>query len=307
MAEKKLKFGILGYGSIGKRHYQNLRTLGYEPLVYDPNNQEFRIARDAIIETCDAILICTPTGNHIADMADAIHAGKHVFVEKPIGYDHPELIGVLIAKARLDNASQVIATGFNLRFHECVRKAKSLLKDGILGGLIGANFSVLQKSSKPEYLRDGVIRNWACHEIDLAMHLIGEEPEVIDAYAEQNAEGKDQTWCYIDLQFPEVANPVRIKADYTTEPEVRLFWIEGTEATMYVNLLKRTLLVQSKKGKTTFEFQGQGSFDKDYLSEMVHFVNSCKRGWLIEPLAYGEEGLENLYCIMEARELARVI
>ena len=39
MKLKKLKnkFGIVGYGSIGKVHKNNLVKLGYEVLIYDPN------------------------------------------------------------------------------------------------------------------------------------------------------------------------------------------------------------------------------------------------------------------------------
>ena len=186
MAEEKLKFAVLGYGSIGKRHAVNLRLLGYEVDWYDPSPEYDCNPRQKVIEDADAVLVCTPTGNHLQDMIDVIDHGKHCFIEKPIAYDRPDLVDFFIQKARfrwLDRVS--ITIGFNLRFHECVAKTKAILNDHGLGEILTASFSVLQKNDKPEYLRDGVIRNWACHEIDLAMYLLG-RMKVVEAEAENN-------------------------------------------------------------------------------------------------------------------------
>jgi predicted dehydrogenase len=307
MAEEKLKFAILGYGSIGQRHYKNLDEMGYRVSYYDPLCPGI-YTREEIIDWADAVLVCTPTGNHFQDMVDVVDAGKHCFVEKPIGYDCPELFDGYMQGARsrwLDRV--IIATGFNLRFHECVAKAKAILNDHGLGEILTASFSVLQKNDKPEYLRDGVIRNWACHEIDLAMYLLG-RMEVVEAYAEQNSEGKDQTSCTITMRREGIRGIITINADYTTDPQQRFFWIKGKLGTLYVNLLERTLFVDwADKRKTCREFRGTGSFDKDYQKEMLCFANSCKTLIPMEPLALAEEGVTNLYAIMKARELARVL
>lgn len=296
-----MKFGVLGYGSIGQRHAKNLKILGHEVWWYDPH-----VAgsgdREAIIDASDAIVVASPTKNHAKDLMDALDAGKHVFVEKPFGYDCPPLLDGFLNGAHIHRA--MAFTGFNLRFHECVIKAKYYIQK--IGPVTGASFSVLQKSEKPEYLRDGVIRNWACHEMDLACHLLG-QMEVVDCHAEHNAEGKDQTWCWIDMKHKNITNLVRINADYTTTPEQRFFWIEGVGGTIYVNLIDRTLRIEwNDKTLTPYEFKGVGTFDRDYQIEMLHFANSVKSARHIAPIASGYEGVTNLYQIMKARELARV-
>ena len=307
MAEEKLKFAVLGYGSIGKRHFGNLHELGYKVLAYDPAYPNI-ITREEIIDWADAVLVCTPSGNHAQDMMDVVELGKHVFVEKPFGYDCPELLEGYLRGARarwLDRVS--ITVGFNLRFHECVVKTKAILNDHWLGEILTASFSVLQKSDKPEYLRDGVIRNWACHEIDLAMYLLG-RMKVVEAEAEQNSEGKDQTSCTITMRHEGIRGTIKVNADYNVEPWERFFWIKGKEGTLYVNLLERTLFVDwTDRNLQPIEFKGTGSFDKDYKKEMLYFATSCKSSIPIEPLALGEEGVTNLYAIMKARELARVM
>jgi predicted dehydrogenase len=311
MAEKKLKFGVLGFGSIGRRHYDNLHKMDHDVRFYDPIDPDPADAnpysRDDVIEWADAVLVCTPTGNHFQDMIDVLDHGKHCFVEKPIAYESPELVDTFMKTARSRWLYKtIIATGFNLHFHECVVRAEKILADDLLGEILGASFSVLQKSDKQEYLRDGVIRNWACHEIDLAMHLLG-DLEVVDAFADVNAEGRDQASCSIDMRRDGIRGIIKVNADYNVEPWERFFWIKGKNGTLYCNLLERTMHIDfDNKGMAPYTYKGVGSFDKDYKVEMLHFANSCKAGKHIEPLAYGEEGVRNLYAIMKARKLARV-
>jgi predicted dehydrogenase len=303
MARESMKFGILGHGSIGKRHAKNLEILGHEVGWYDPADG-FSIRGD-IINWADAIVVASPSQQHGPDLTEALDAEKHVFVEKPFGYDCPPYLEGYLKGNHMRAPHLIVAAGFNLRFHECVVKAKNYLDK--IGPITGASFSVLQKSEKPEYLRDGVIRNWSCHEMDLASHLFGAKLQVVDCHAEHNWEGKDQTWCIIDMKHPDIPNMIRINADYTTEPQQRFFWIEGAGGTIYVNLLDRTMRVEwSDKSVNPYEFKGIGSFGRDYQVEMLHFAGSVKSGRHMEPMATGYDGVHNLYHIMKARELARV-
>src|SRR6266704_3521411 len=85
-----MKIGILGHGSIGKRHGINLLNLGqgYQVLWYEPNERDL-CSRESIINWSDAIVVASPTKQHMLDFQDAIDLGKHVFVEKPLVYDAP--------------------------------------------------------------------------------------------------------------------------------------------------------------------------------------------------------------------------
>ena len=298
-----MKFGVLGCGSIGDRHFKNLKVLGHEVDFYDPISHHATHRID-MINWADAVVVASPSTEHAKDLMSALDAGKHVFVEKPFGYDCPPLLEGFLKGAQMRHGnSKIVAAGFNLRFHECVIKAKNHIDR--IGPIINAKFSVLQKSEKPEYLRDGVIRNWACHEMDLACHLLG-GMEVVDCHAEHNANGQDQTWCIVEMKHPDIPNPIRVNADYTTEPQQRFFWIEGAGGTIYVNLLDRTMRIEWSHGGSPYEFKGIGSFDRDYQMEMLHFAGSVKSGRHMEPLASGFQGVENLRHIMKARELARV-
>src|SRR6516164_10500249 len=132
-----MKIGILGYGSIGKRHAGNVQTLGHKVNAYDPVGQIDGICtpeRAKVIDWADAIIVASPSAHHVIDFHDAAVEGKHILVEKPFAYDGP--IGVLhniLKAARLIKENTIIATGFNLRFHSCVQEVKKRSEERRVG------------------------------------------------------------------------------------------------------------------------------------------------------------------------------
>jgi len=92
-----LKIGVLGAGHLGKIHLRLLNQSEKYNLVgfydpYEPNAiqvaQEFGYHRfetiEALIAAVDIVDIVTPTLNHYDCAVQAITAGKHIFIEKPI-------------------------------------------------------------------------------------------------------------------------------------------------------------------------------------------------------------------------------
>lgn len=289
------KIGVFGYGSIGKRHVSNIQGLRYnktywhDPIQYFP----FSIGRERLLKECDAIVVASPSIEHTKDLMDAIHAGNHVLVEKPFGYDCPPLLDSFMQGARSKNPELIVATGFNLRFHHCVQKAKSVMDSGILGEPIAASFVVNQKTEKEVHLRDGVIRNWLSHEIDLAHYLLGNGTVTA-------CSGDDTQEAFIEMKFPAVKEKVFISGDYYTDPEQRYFWIEGTKANLYVNLILRECYLKENGNAPRLLFQATDTFDSNYIEEMATFIASIEQGQHLAPLATAEDGIRALYTVMDA-------
>lgn len=92
-----LKVGVLGAGHLGKIHLRLLNQSEKYDLVgfYDPNSEnadkvaaefgyhKFETIKE-LIQAVDVVDIVTPTLSHYDCAKDAIQAGKHVFIEKPI-------------------------------------------------------------------------------------------------------------------------------------------------------------------------------------------------------------------------------
>jgi len=92
-----LKIGVLGAGHLGKIHLRLLNQSSKYELVgfYDPSKENaekvsaefgyksFDTISD-LIASVDVVDIVTPTLSHYHCAVDAIKAGKHIFLEKPI-------------------------------------------------------------------------------------------------------------------------------------------------------------------------------------------------------------------------------
>ena len=78
-------------------------------------------------EDIDAVLIATRHGSHADLVCEALHAGKAVFVEKPLALSHNELQKVQTAINETGNKRLLV--GFNRRFSPALIKTKELLKN----------------------------------------------------------------------------------------------------------------------------------------------------------------------------------
>lgn len=252
-----MKIGILGHGSIGSRHARNLRTLGHTVIYHDPADED-SMARDTVIQHADAIVIASPTAIHDANIFYCQRAEKPCFVEKPIADDFDnDLKNALIYP---------LMVGYNLRFHPCVIKAKEWIGDGRIGEPLWANFLCGQFSDKPEYLRDGVTLNWS-HEIDLALHLLG-PGKVVTAAITPKDDLAD-----IILRHNIIRCQTTIHLDYLTQPEHRGFNIVGDRSIMIANIPGRSIALIDQDGNVKQVENYKGSYDDDYLAEMVAFID----------------------------------
>ncbi|MSV28634.1 MAG: Gfo/Idh/MocA family oxidoreductase [Bryobacterales bacterium] len=138
---------LAGCGSIGKRHARILKELGVGRLtVCDPVPAQIEalMLQTPSVEACasfqlgldakpDAVFILTPPKQHVPMAVDAVRAGCHVFVEKPVSdsLDGVEPLAELVRRS----ASKVMI-GLCFRYHRGLRKAKALIESGTIGRLI---------------------------------------------------------------------------------------------------------------------------------------------------------------------------
>ena len=292
-----MKIGVLGLGSIGMRHYNNLKDMGHDVIGYDPLQQRDVKFPCEIFERCDAVVSATPSINHCADIRAAVERGKHIFVEKPIATD---LNGLeeLLSQARDKNL--VVFTGYNLRFHAVVVRIKEWLDQGLIGNPLWASFSCGQVATKPAYLRDGVILNWS-HEIDLALYLLG-LAKVTHASARLTIREDDDMADILMRHDNGVRNYIHL--DYVSNPEIRGNIISGDDGYIAADLVTRQAVLLKRRNWMERSFAAEDSFDRNYIDEMKAFLarvaGEKTRG------ATGEDGLAALKICLDARAKARV-
>lgn len=151
------------------------------------------LADDAL----DAVVIAAPVPRHAELTLAAITAGKHVFVEKPLGATLEEAERVAAAAAESD---RIVMVGHLLEYHPAVEKLKGLIDDGELGE-IRYVYSTRLNLGK---LRTDENALWSLgpHDVSVALALIGEEPSELVAHGESymNEGVEDVVFGY--LRFP---------------------------------------------------------------------------------------------------------
>ncbi|GAA4685578.1 Gfo/Idh/MocA family protein [Phytohabitans rumicis] len=128
-----------------------------------------------------AVSVTVPNFLHAEVGAAAARAGKHIWIEKPVGRDATEAATVAAAVA----AAGVRATvGFNYRHAPAVAYARELIAAGRIGAVTHARFRLLSDyAADPKgalswrFVRErggsGVLGDLMSHGVDLARYLVG--------------------------------------------------------------------------------------------------------------------------------------
>jgi predicted dehydrogenase len=145
----------------------------------------------------DAVVLATPVPSHAELAVAALEAGKHCFVEKPLATTAADAERAVEAAER---AGRTLMVGHLLEYHPAVARLKELIAGEELGPLyyLYGNRLNLGKLRADE----NALWSLGAHDVSVALHLIGEEPEECLAQgASFVQEGiQDVVFCY--LRFP---------------------------------------------------------------------------------------------------------
>ena len=182
----KKNIAVVGCGHWGKNLVRNFAELGALAAVCDPNaelakhyaeqynvnNFSFaEIIKDAGIE---GVVLAVPAPLHASLAIEAMNAGKHVYVEKPLAMNQIE------ARQMIDTSKDQgvqLMVGHLLQYHPVFIAVRELVTSGELGGLsyIYSNRLSFGKVRSEE----DVIWSFAPHDISMILSLTGQEPELV--------------------------------------------------------------------------------------------------------------------------------
>lgn len=213
MSESKVRIGVIGLGHWGPNLARNFAQLPNSEVTWlcdgsaealdrqrasHPNARFTTDLEDLLNDPeLDAVIVAVPVPAH-ADVAERVlGAGKHVFVEKPLG-------ATLAEAERLvelaDASDRVVMVGHLLEYHPAVEHLKDMIASGELGD-VRYVYSTRLNLGK---LRTDENALWSLgpHDVSVALSLIGEDPSEIHAHGEayMNDGVEDVVFGY--LRFP---------------------------------------------------------------------------------------------------------
>jgi len=317
-----LRFLIVGLGSIGRRHFDNLTQMeGVEVSVLSrrqiarPGTRVYGSLDEALNEEFEAVFIANETALHVPTAIAFAERGCNLFIEKPLS---DSLTGVDRLTELVSKYNLKVMIGCNLRFHPVVRLGKDLLQEGKIGRVISARMEAggylpdwrpgrdcRDCYSASEEKGGGVILD-LIHELDYAYWYFGAPGRVFSVsgkksdlpietedLAEILIEFQSGVWCQVHL-------------DYIQRCPSRSFNLIGTEGTMQADLIDSKLKVfEATKGK--WEVFGMGSdFERNqmYVDEVRHYIDYVN-GVVSQPVVGLEDGIRVLQIALGAKESSK--
>ncbi len=223
------KVAVIGVGNWGKNLVRNFANLGALAMVCDLDQQRLAgVQKDyphvRVVNSLDAVLndkevkavvVATPSDSHFPVAKQALLAGKHIYVEKPLARDvrHAEELDQLATERNL-----VLMVGHLLLYHPAVNCLRDLIASGELGEL---RFIRSDRMNFNNNRRDhwSVLWDLAPHDISMMCHLLGCDSVDADRVGGWDAEGHG----VIDVAYLDLIFQVNGK---TVPGQVRNSWID---------------------------------------------------------------------------------
>ena len=196
MAERRLRFAVIGLGKMGLLHASLLSVFPEVELVAlcEKSALMSRLFKKVFTKSdvsvvddveklrglnLDAVYVTTPIPSHssIIKQVFAEDIARNIFTEKTLAMNYDQS-RELCEIAR--TVGDVTMVGYMKRFSVVFRKAREMLHEGAVGDLQGfkayaysSDFLGLTKESKSSASRGGALSDLGCHVIDLALWILG--------------------------------------------------------------------------------------------------------------------------------------
>ena len=284
-----------------------------------------------------AVIIATSNGAHAPLALRALHAGKHVMVQKPMGTSSAEAEAMV--RAAEESSVKLMVSFFELFLPPVVR-AKELVDAGLIGqphffkammGWYVPEGAAEGWRSDPKISGGGVIMDGSVHHVANALYLLG-DPEIDSVYAElePSRPGAPEDTAVIVMRTKgaicEISGSRRALQPGGSAEMFRDDWqLFGTEGTVQWDSSERpTLRMHSEKSGLTSPLVGGGWMaprpplipeaerayslhlngeENPWVAEHRHFVGSCLSGGLLR--GDGRFGLKTQRVIEAAYEAGR--
>ncbi len=212
MRRDRVKTALIGCGKVGQIHAEALGSLEVSEFVAacdaSPERAEAFAARHGVkafthVEAmlresrAEAVCVCTPHPLHAAPAVQAIEAGAHVLIEKPMAATLADCDAMLAAASKTGVKIGVVS---QRRWFDPVRRMKAAIDAGKIGRPVLGVVAMFNWRDEAYYHSDpwrgrwdteggGVLVNQAPHQLDLLLWMMGEIDELSGDWANLNHPG----------------------------------------------------------------------------------------------------------------------
>ncbi|MDQ6780561.1 MAG: Gfo/Idh/MocA family oxidoreductase [Candidatus Eremiobacteraeota bacterium] len=211
MTTREVRIGVIGAGYWGANLVRNCAEMGVLAAVCDSDSSVcqrlaakfpalslFRTVEALLASDVNAVLVAAPAQLHATIALQAIAAGKHVFVEKPLALTVPEGEQVVAAAA---NANVQLFVGHLMLYHPAVARLRQVIAQGTIGDV----WHIRTRRTSFGKLRahENAWWSFAPHDIALMLAITGSEPHSASASQSFSQPPHPSDIGYADFEFPD--------------------------------------------------------------------------------------------------------
>jgi predicted dehydrogenase len=196
---------------LAARRYPGIETVSdYRDLLNNP--------------TIDAVAISTPVSTHFPLAMEALQAGKHVLVEKPMTADSDQALRLIDEAAR---RNLVLMVDHTFVYTGAVRKMRELINTGSLGEIYyydstRVNLGLFQHDVN-------VIWDLAVHDLSIMEYILPEEPVEVSATGIGHVNGAGEDTAYVSV-FYSGSIIAHLNVNWLSPVKIRRTLIGGTKS-----------------------------------------------------------------------------
>lgn len=323
-----IRIAVIGIGVMGSNHARVANELAGAELVAVADVVEERARQGARLynvpaytdhkvllkkERPDAVIVATPTQAHYQVTLDALEAGCHVLVEKPIASTLNEAEAMIKAAQA---AHRILMVGHIERFNPAVIELKRRLRAGELGGV----FQILARRLGPfplQILDVGVAVDLATHDIDIMCYLLGDRITSVFAETRRQVHASHEDLLSGIMRFKSGILGV-LEVNWLTPTKIRELYLTGERGMFVLNYLTQDLYFYENATTDTMEWGALSVLRGVSEGAMIRHVIRKKEPLRAEQEAFlvavlGEQdeqeqlasGAESLYALKIALALAK--
>jgi len=329
---------IAGLGSIGRRHFHNLISLGETDIILlrtrkatlpDDELAGYPIETDiqeALQEhKPDAVVVANPTSLHLDVAIPAAEAGCHILLEKPISHTLEGLD--TLRRAAMKSGSKILV-GFQFRYHPTLNKARELIQAGELGQVLTVHAhwgeylpnwhpweNYRQSYAARADLGGGVIGTLT-HPLDYLRYLLGEIEALMSFNGHLSSLEMDvEDVAEIGLKFASGAIG-GVHLNYIQRPPAHRLEIVGANGTLRWDNADGILRLykmpapfgsysEAPPDPVIKTFAPPEDFERNqlFVSQMRHFLEMARGE--SEPICTLEDGMRIVELVLAAKESSR--
>ncbi|HET6385478.1 MAG TPA: Gfo/Idh/MocA family oxidoreductase [Armatimonadota bacterium] len=208
--DRPVRIGIIGTGGISNEHVRCYKQIPEVEIVavadIMPGRAEeaakrweaprFYTSHKQLLakEDLDGVSVCTPNKHHRQPSIDALRAGVHVMVEKPLAYSANE--GLDMIKAARETG-KMLTVGIQSRYGPDLQLARRVVESGQLGDIYYAETVGTRRRGIPggsfirkETAGGGAVVDIGVYSLDSALYVMGHPEPVAVSAVTQDIIGK---------------------------------------------------------------------------------------------------------------------